>query len=336
MEEDAHPTCAAALRDASGLKGPITFQINRCLLEPPLQEEFLLTKDERPFIRNCRVRDCTGCVELDVIKDPVLTIFNCANEQQFKEQLQAQSLTSLQYRVNIRGLIKEEGGVMKRYLIKMERTPLDAVVSRTAARASLGLSSVTDDIVTAAPGDRICEEPLLGMALRRDGGEPVGAYRMFLLLKGTCETTADPIDATLPLDDQTFKVTSSSTTCLLSDPPVHINLVGYCNFRGMLAYRLDTETALVLVSSVTINGDASIDATVEHIRKLSRDEVAALKLSMNAEWKSLLVQDTRDQATPQKTHPVQDSEYWSGQRAAKMRRMQSEPKSPTICISASL
>ena len=138
------------------------------------------------------------------------------------------------------------------------------------------------------------------------------------------------------LDDQTFKVTSSSTTCLLSDPPVHINLVGYCNFKGMLTYRLDKETALVLVSYVTINGDASIDATVEHIQKLSKDEVAALKLSMNVEWKSLLLQNTQDQATPQKTYPVKDSLYWSGQRAAKMRRMQSEPKSPIICISASL
>ena len=72
MEEEAHPTCAAALRDALGLKGPITFQINRCLLEPPMQDELLLTQDGRPFIRNCRVRDWTGCVEVDVIKDCLL------------------------------------------------------------------------------------------------------------------------------------------------------------------------------------------------------------------------------------------------------------------------
>ena len=125
-------------------------------------------------------------------------------------------------------------------------------------------------------------------------------------------------------------MTSSNTTCLLSDPPVHINLVGYCNFKGILTYRLDKETALVLVSSVTINADASIDATVEHVRKLSKDEVAALKLSMNAEWKSLLLQDSPEQATPQRAYPVEDSSYWSGERAVKMRRLQSEPKSPII------
>ena len=91
---------------------------------------------------------------------------------------------------------------------------------------------------------------------------------------------------------------------------------------------MDKETALVLISSVTINGDKSIDATVEHMHKVSKDEAASLMLSMKAEWKSLLVADSLDQTTPHKAYPVADSEYWSEQRAAKMRRMQSEPKSP--------
>ncbi|MEY2988005.1 MAG: hypothetical protein RJB13_1526 [Pseudomonadota bacterium] len=328
MENEAHPTCAAALRDASGLSGPITFQINRCLLEPPLQEDLLLTQDGRPFIRNCRVRDCTGCVEVDVVKEPLLKIFDCSTEDDFKTQLQAQSLTSLKCRVNIRGVMRDEGGTMKKYLIKMEPSPLDAVVSRTATRLSLGLSSITDNVVVAAPGNRICDIPLLGMALRRDVGEPVGAYRLILLLKGTCDSTIDIIDETLPMNQQTFKVKSLGTTCLLSEVAVTVNLVGYCNFKGMLTYRLDKETALVLISSVTINGDASIDATVEHMHKISKDETASLMLSMNAEWKSLLVPDSPDQTTPQKAYPVEDSSYWSGQRAVKMRRLESEPKSP--------
>jgi CheY-specific phosphatase CheX len=154
------------------------------------------------------------------------------------------------------------------------------------------------------------------------------AYRLILLLKGSCDSTIDIIDETLPMNQQTFKVKSLGTTCLLSEVAVNVNLVGYCNFKGMLAYRLDKETALVLISSVTINGDASIDATVEHMHKVSKDETASLMLSMNAEWKSLLVADSLDQTTPQKAYPVADSSYWSGQRAAKMRRLQSEPKSP--------
>ena len=29
--------------------------------------------------------------------------------------------------------------------------------------------------------------------------------------------------------------------CLLSDPPAQVNLVGYCDFKNMLAYRLGKE-----------------------------------------------------------------------------------------------
>ena len=43
MEEVAHPTCAAALADAV-VDQSVTFQINRCFLDAPLQEELLLTQ----------------------------------------------------------------------------------------------------------------------------------------------------------------------------------------------------------------------------------------------------------------------------------------------------
>ena len=39
MQDDAHLTCAAALADASARTDAITFQINRCPLDAPLQEE---------------------------------------------------------------------------------------------------------------------------------------------------------------------------------------------------------------------------------------------------------------------------------------------------------
>ena len=35
--EEAQPTCAVALGDAMGFTEPVNFQINRCLLEAPLQ-----------------------------------------------------------------------------------------------------------------------------------------------------------------------------------------------------------------------------------------------------------------------------------------------------------
>ena len=60
MSEDAQPTCAAALADATGFPDPVTFQINRCMLDVPLQEELIVTQSGRFFIKSCRLRDRTG------------------------------------------------------------------------------------------------------------------------------------------------------------------------------------------------------------------------------------------------------------------------------------
>ena len=106
----------------------------------------------------------------------------------------------------------------------------------------------------------------------------------------------------------------------------------------MLTYRLDKEAALVLASAAhcPAPGSASADggtcptATIEHVVKLSKDEVLALQKSMAAEWKAIL---TRPQpgsspaASPMSTKQV-DSSYWSEERQPKLRRIQSEPQSP--------
>ena len=352
VEGEAHPTCAAALGDAVCLAGPITFQINRCLLDPPLQEELLYTRDGRLFIRNCRLRDGTGGVDVDVVSSAVPAIYDCASEAEVKEQIGAQSLTSTKMRVNARGVLRNESGAQRKYIVKLEFSPMGAVVSMTAMRLSLGLSTVSDDVVLPAPASRIFDAPMLGLALRRDSGEPVGAFRVLLLVRGTTETDVDPIDDQLPMAQQAFKVTSPSACCLLSDGAFHINLVGYCSFKNMMAYRLDKETALVLVSAVATAAPGSASAasdgarvaggpsasgplvaTVEHIQKVSKDEVAALTLSMGAEWKSVLAE-----ASAQGTSPgplsSKESEYWSVERAKKVRRVQSEPQSPLASAAA--
>ena len=60
VEHEAHPTCAAALSDAVGKSSPVIFQINRCHLDAPVQEELIFTQSGRAFIKNCRLRDRTG------------------------------------------------------------------------------------------------------------------------------------------------------------------------------------------------------------------------------------------------------------------------------------
>ena len=216
----------------------------------------------------------------------------------------------------------------------------------TAMRLSLGLSKVTDDAVLAAPAGRLLDAPLLGLAARRDSGAPLGAHRVLLLVEGTEDTDCDSIDDSLPMGQQTFKVTSPSARCLLSDPAASVTLAGYCDLKKVMQYRLDKETALVLVSAVTFAAPGSASAesgtgpsahvaaapdapcvvTVEHMQKVSKDDAAALTASMAVEWKSVL---TAPGDLSKQEHWAGEQAYWTPESAAKrVRRLQSEPMSP--------
>ena len=343
VEGEAHPTCAAALADAVGQSEAKVFQINRAWIDAPLQEELIYALDGRLFIRNCRLRDRTGGSDVDVVRNAVPLLYGCADEAEVKQQLEAQSLTSVKMRVNARGVIRVENGVTKKYIVKVDQSALDAVVSMSAMRMTLGLSSVSDDVVMPAPADRILDEPMLGLALKRDEAQPLGAFRVLLLVQGTQETKMDVIDGNLPPEKQTFKMISQKVRYLLSASPTFVELVAYCSFQQTLEYRLAKETALVLVSAVEHlkPGSASLGSsngstsgaertilTVEHMQKISKDERNALERSMAVEWKSVLTTINDDQLSLPKRASSTDSEYWESP-ATKLRRIQSEPGTPT-------
>jgi hypothetical protein len=343
-EGEAHPTCAKALADAIGQAEPKVFQINRAMMDPPLQRELLYSQDGRMFIKNCRLRDRTGGADVDVVSAAVPALYGCTNETDLRNQLEAQSLTSSKMRLNVRGVIRVEMGITRKYVVKVEKSPLEAVLSMNAMQQSLGLSTVSDDGVVSAPADRVLDEAMLGLALKRDAGEPLAAFRVLLLIQGTQDTEIDIIDDKMPLQQQTFKMVSNNTRCLLSDSPTAVQLVAYCDFKQTLTYRLDREMALVLVSAVERHrpGAASlgasganassgvapegqyITATVEHMQKISKDEKEALQHAMMLECMSVLTTIGEDHASPKRVSSS-ELEYWM-QPVSKLRRMESEPK----------
>ena len=269
-------------------------------------------------------------MEVDVVASAVPALYGCKTEAELKEQLAAQSLTSVKTRMNARGVLRLENGVAKRYVMEVESTPLEAVVSMTVMQISLGLSQVTDDVVLPVPAIRILDAPLLGLAARRDNGQPVGCFRILLLVKGTTETLLEPLSDSGPVSEQSFKVTSTHVQCLLSEPTKEITLVGYCDFQKTLQYRLDMETALVLASAVEI-GDTeagnNMVVTVEHMQKISDQQVTALSLSMAREWKSVLTPacfEIREEVKRASSEEM----YWTPESARKVRRIVSEPMSP--------
>ena len=164
---------------------------------------------------------------------------------------------------------------------------------------------------------------------RRDDGKIIGANRVLLLVRGTSQTKMDPLQ----------EGSSMAADCLLSEPPAQVDLVGYCDFNKMLTYRLDTECVLILASAVDCGapgsasaagaaGNARPTATIEHVTKLSKDEVAELTRSLAEEWKAVLTpaQDSTEvHATPERHSKDPSSGYWSEERQRKVRRLASEP-----------
>ena len=109
-----------------------------------------------------------------------------------------------------------------------------------------------------------------------------------------------------------------------------------------MAHRLDHEAALMLVSAVDVvaPGSASEEspasqgekvATVEHMHKLSKGEVRSLTASLVVEWQAV---PTMSESTGSGLSPmaVTAEQYWTPERAAKLRRLQYEPMSPGPAI----
>ena len=72
--------------------------------------------------------------------------------------------------------------------------------------------------------------------------------------------------------------------------------------------------------------DAPCVVSVEHMQKLSKDDVTALVVSMAAEWKSVLT--APQDLCKREFQSASDKAYWTPESVTKVRRVQSEPMSP--------
>jgi hypothetical protein len=137
-----------------------------------------------------------------------------------------------------------------------------------------------------------------------------------------------------------FNLISDNVSCLLSESPSTVQLVAYSDLKKRLAYRLDLETALVLVSAVEHHvpgSDSSgadekpgLIATVEHMQKLSKDETETLERAMTVDLKSVLTtaNETEISSGPKRVSATA-GEYWT-QETRKLRRLISEPTWPVV------
>ena len=104
-----------------------------------------------------------------------------------------------------------------------------------------------------------------------------------------------------------------------------MDLHGYCDFNGMLQYRLDKDVALVLASAWDQGpGSARPLVTIEYMVKITH--VESVRSALMEEWKAALTHDantTAKRASGAYESP-QKAEYWD-RPVKKLRRMESEP-----------
>ena len=333
VEGEAFPSCAAALAEAStgthGLLGDKLFQINRCILDAPTSEQSLLTQDgQRLFIR-CTIYDWTGAVAVDVIEVAAPSVFGLASKEAVLAAARDQSLAVELRRVNVRGVLRQENGTLKKYIAAIVPSPLTTVLSARAMRATLGLADVAGSVVQVAPVARLIDCPVQGFALATDEPGSVSAHRVLLFVQGTLESSLEPLDPECPaVQKQSFRVTSSKARCLLSeaDSEMFVDLHGYCNFKTMLQYRLDTDCALVLASALTVGEDRERAVTVEFMQKVTEPNKESLRTALGVEWRTALT-NIGSTMLDGYSSPMKP-EYWN-EPQPKVRRLESDPKSPS-------
>jgi len=165
VDGEAHPTCAAALADASASADDKIFQFNRVHIEAPTQKELLYTQKGDKLFAKCRFRDRSGVVEADVIHAAVPSLFGCHDENEVSSKLEQETLEVVSTWMNVRGVLRLENGQAKRYIAKISHSVLSARLSAAALDMALGLSQVEGDMVLSSPIDRVRVCPVSGLSV---------------------------------------------------------------------------------------------------------------------------------------------------------------------------
>jgi hypothetical protein len=230
-------------------------------------------------------------------------------------------------RVNARGVVRLSQGTVKKLINEITVSPLQAKISGDAMRCIRGLSDSMESVVVVAPADRICDCPVLGMSAASDAGLKMPARRLVMVVTGTEDSQLNLLPAKPGSASQAFFVESVNVKCELSGPEhPAVTLRGYCGLKESLRWRLDSESAVVIVSAV--DGPRSpnsgpIVLTVESMQKVGAANLPEVVAAMTIEWQ--VARGTPGQAVS----PLPSKEYWSTSNPmCSVKRMLSEPGTP--------
>ena len=334
---EALHSCAAALAEVPNdmqFLSDKKFQINRCVIEAPISRGAIMSDKGDLYVRAI-MHDWSGAVEVEVVEDAAPQLFGCETKREVLAACDDGTLSTQLKRVNVRGVLRQDAkGKVRKFVAQIKVSPEAYTISARAMRSSLGLAQPVSGAVLAAPVTRVVQNPMHGLAVRVDNSHTetqlLGAHRVLLLMQGTTKSSLDRVSA--KDDPDAFCVTSPKAKCLLAEglmaEEAYLDLRGYCDMNTMLDFRLDKETAIVMVSSLESEGGRRA-AAVEWVRKIEPHNVSQIRALLDIEWKTALT-DLGTDVLDSQMSPARP-EYWesNGQPPArKARRVDSDAKSP--------
>ena len=136
------------------------------------------------------------------------------------------------------------------------------------------------DGVFAAKASDIVSKSFANLAVETDQQSLLTPYRLILLVKGTTKSKLEKASA----DPEGRIVSSESASCLLSSPATDVNLRGYATEMDLLDYKLDKDTAVVVVSNVMKDSASKVWLCIEHLTKIHADDVQEVIASLKVEY----------------------------------------------------
>lgn len=178
-------------------------------------------------------------------------------------------------RYNVRGVMRDDS-----LWIAQVSAYSFANLMNASARALMGVASAAG--VDSSQSVRVCK--LADLSSSEINNLMVGelpVHSIVALVKGTQDTDLLPVQQGF---DSTRALQSRAVKCVLGEQSSRtFNLMAYCHENQLLVYKLDDETAVVLISAVIVEEDKSWTLVVDRMQKVKDRDIDAVTKGLLSE-----------------------------------------------------
>ena len=185
--------------------------------------------------------------------------------------LQAVAQVMKNLRHNVRGVLRDDSF----WIGKISAFPF--TTSPNASTRAAGAAG--GDSCQAVRVCKLCDLTSTPVCNLLVGGCP--AHSVVALLQGTQDTELVPMKEGF---ETTRALQSCSVKCVLGEQgSKSFNLMAYCHENQLLVYKLDDETAVVLISAVIVEDENTWTLVADRMQKIKDRHIEATKKALQAE-----------------------------------------------------